>query len=106
MIDSRCYYYLINKSANKALSFRNVKDQSKQGALLADASPDSLEEVWMLKKTHFEGAYYISHCLTGLVLEKTKGKLELHHQHEKNSQYFILVQASGEKEEVWIEEYT
>jgi hypothetical protein len=81
MIDSRFYYYLINSASDKALSFKNTKEPSKQVATLANISEDSLEEIWMLKKTHFEAAYYLTHCLTGLVLEKNKSKLELHHQH-------------------------
>lgn len=60
----------------------------------------------MLKKTHFEGVYYLTHCLTGLVLEKNKNKLELHHRHEKASQYFIVDEIHNEHGEVWIKEYT
>lgn len=60
----------------------------------------------MFKKTSFEGVYYLMHCFTGLVLEKNKNKVDLHHQHEKPSQYFIIIQNNNDVESIWIEEYT
>lgn len=91
MIDSKTYYYLINKANGKALSCKYTKDISKQNVSLNDISNESLEEIWMLKKTNFGNTYYLAHCLTGLVIEYTSGKdLELHHMHEKTSQYFII----------------
>ncbi len=90
MIDSRAYYYLINKANGKALSCKYSKDISKQNISLCDITDDSLEEVWMIKKTSLENTYYLAHCLTGLVVQKTGKDIELHHMHEKTSQYFIV----------------
>lgn len=36
MLDSRFYYYVINKPTNKALSFKYSKDPSKQNGALND----------------------------------------------------------------------
>jgi hypothetical protein len=59
----------------------------------------------MVKRTHFESAYYLVHCLTGLVLEKSRNRMELHHQHEKPAQYFLLADTHSQHGELLIKEY-
>lgn len=62
MIDSRFYYYLINKSTEKAIGFKNIKDIGQQQAYFEPVDETSLHQVWMLKETHLEKVYYLTHC--------------------------------------------